>query len=347
VNDDVDIIITWVDGNDPRWKQELLTYRPENSADESSKQKFRDWNTLKYVFRGIERFMPWIRKIHFVTYGHLPEWLDTTNPKLHIVEHKDIFRDISLLPTFNSNAIEFNFLNIDDLAEQFIYFNDDTLVLKETPLQRMFVNGKPQDFLIQTIPRRGWLYYTFFSNVAWRYNINNNVKLINKHFNKKKSITKCKECYYSKQYGLTNIMKNKISNFFRKYHYFEHYHQPQPFLKSVWEEAIAANKSDVEKTISHRFRDKSGITIYLCRYWHLVSGNFIPWFENDFTIRNLQTVKNIKEISSMLLENKYRFVCLNDESSTMDNEDFFKGKQILENTLNQLLPSKSTYEKDL
>ena len=345
MNHKTDIIITWVDGNDPVWLKELERHSPKIAGDESSSAKFRDWDTLRYIFRGIEEFMPWIRKIHFITYGHLPKWMNIDNQKLHIVTHKEIFEDNSILPTFNSNSIEFNFLNIEDLAEQFIYFNDDMLVLQPTHKERMFMNGKPRDFLIQTIPRRGWIYYTFFSNVAWRYNINNNVTLVNRYFDKTKSIKACKECYYNKNYGLINNLKNRISNIFKKYHYFEHYHQAQPFLKSVWREAIEINREEVNLTISQRFRDRRGITAYLFRYWHLVSGDFVPIFEKDFAIWDLESIDNIKKISTMLLENKYRFVCLNDESSHMSDEAFLEGKKILNKTLNKILPNKSSYEK--
>jgi len=340
----IDAVITWVDGDDPVWLEELESYRPKVGGDESSSAKFRDWDTLRYIFRGIEEFMPWIRKIHFVTYGHTPKWMNREHPKLHIATHEDIFSNPTVLPTYNSNSIEFNFLNIDDLAEQFVYFNDDMLVLQPTPVDRLFMDGKPRDFLIQTIPRRGWVYYHLFSNVAWRYNLNNNVKLINSHFDKKESIQKCRECYYNDSYGTIGNMKNYISNLFTKYHYFEHYHQAQPFLKSVWQETTEACQEEIDQTIAHRFRDRSGITAYLFRYWHLVSGNFIPIFEDDYIIKDLQTIENVKDICTLLLEDRYRFVCLNDESQKISNSEFVIAKEILTDALGQILPNRSTYE---
>lgn len=341
----IDAIITWVDGGDPVWQKELNNYRSPIGGDESKAQKFRDWDTLRYIFRGIEEFMPWIRKIHFVTYGHLPQWMNVDNPKLHIVRHDEIFINKEALPTFNSNAIEFNFLNIEDLSEQFIYFNDDMLVLKPTAQERMFVDGKPRDYLIQTIPRRGWVYYKFFSNVAWRYNLNNNVALINHHFSKLESIKKHRELYYHDTYSISGNMKNRLSNLFAKYHYFEHYHQAQPFLKSVWREATLACQDEIDMTISQRFRDRSGVTAYLFRYWHLVSGRFVPHNEKDFIIKNLQNIDNIQEIANLLKEKQFRFVCLNDESFEMNDEEFIRGKKIINEALDRVLPLPSRYEK--
>lgn len=273
--DDIDIVITWVDGNDSVWQKELLKYKPGKSGDEAKVQKFRDWDTLRYVFRGIEQFMPWVRKIHFVTYGHLPDWMNSEHPKLNIVSHSEMFFEKSHLPTFNSNAIEFNFLGIKDLAEQFIYFNDDMLVLQSADKERFFLDGLPRDFLIQTIPRRGWLYYTFFSDVAWRHNLNNNIALINRHFNKKESVKNHKSKYYNVAYGLSGIFKNFASNLFSKFHYLEHYHQAQPFLRSVWVEVNETCQSEIAMTSKQKFRKKSGITAYIFRYWHLVTGKLI------------------------------------------------------------------------
>ncbi len=341
----IDAVIIWVDGSDARWLKKFKKYRPIKDSDKTSAPKFRDWDTLKYIFRGIESFMPWVNTIHFVTFGHLPHWMNVSSPKLHIVTHDEIFADKSLLPVFSSSSIELNIKNIKGLTEQFVYFNDDTLVLQPTKKERLFVDGKPRDFLIQTMPRRGWIYYTFFSNVAWRYNINNNVKLINSYFNKKDSIKKCRSCYYNKVYGFLGNLKNIVSNLFANYHYFEHYHQVQPSLKSVWEEASNVYREEIESTISHKFRDKSDITAYLFRYWHLVSGNFVPHFEKDFIIQNLKSIENIQEISQMLLEDKYRFVCLNDESFEMDDDEFLEGKRILSMTLDKVLQSKSSYER--
>ncbi len=344
MHNEIDAVITWVDGCDPIWQKKLNKYKPSATRDESKAQKFRDWDTLRYIFRGIEEFMPWIRKIHFVTYGHLPKWMNTNHPKLHIVTHNEIFADPSHLPTFNSNSIEFNFLGIKDLSEQFVYFNDDMLVLQPTTKERLFLNGKPRDFLIQTIPRKGWIYYTFFSNVAWRYNLNNNVTLINQHFNKKESIRKHKDLYYNSQYDIVSNIKNYISNLFPKFYYFEHYHQAQPFLKSIWIEASDVCKNEIHMTSKQKFREKDGITAYLFRYWHLASGNFAPHFEEDFTIQNLRNLKNIESISRLLREDKFRFVCLNDESFEIDDPQFIEGKEMICNALDTILPFKSDYE---
>ena len=92
---------------------------------ESSENRFRDNEELKYSLRSVQKFAPWIRKIFLVTNGQIPSWLNIYHPRLELVAHKDIFKNHSHLPTFSSPAIESNLVNIPGLAERFIYLNDD------------------------------------------------------------------------------------------------------------------------------------------------------------------------------------------------------------------------------
>ena len=69
---EIDFVVTWVDGNDPAWRQEKAKYSGAGNWDDSE-ERYRDWELLQYWFRGVEQFAPWVRKIHFVTWGHLPE----------------------------------------------------------------------------------------------------------------------------------------------------------------------------------------------------------------------------------------------------------------------------------
>ena len=145
---DIDFVITWVDGNDPAWKTQKMHYLSELSdRDTIAKQgdyRFRDWELLHYWFRAVEKYAPWVRKIHFVTCGQIPEWMNVEHPKLHLVQHSD-YIPMEYLPTFNSHTIEVNFHRIEGLAEQFVYFNDDTFLTREVTPEDFFINGLPKD----------------------------------------------------------------------------------------------------------------------------------------------------------------------------------------------------------
>ena len=97
---DIDFVITWVDMDDPKWQAEFAKYsgRKENTKNGVSKARFRDYGFLKYWFRGVEKFAPWVRKIHFVTSGQKPDWLDVSNPKINLVNHQDyIFAALDII----------------------------------------------------------------------------------------------------------------------------------------------------------------------------------------------------------------------------------------------------------
>lgn len=59
----IDFIITWVDGSDPVWKAEKAKFQKETFGD-ARETRYRDWETLRYWFRGIERFAPWLNRIY-------------------------------------------------------------------------------------------------------------------------------------------------------------------------------------------------------------------------------------------------------------------------------------------
>ena len=114
----MDIVITYVDGNDSVWKQDYEKYTNVPVME----KRFRDWGTLKYLLRGVEKNMPFIRNVYLVVShpSQVPQWADQEN--LKVVLHKDIIPE-DYLPTFNSNTIETHLHRIEGLDEEYLYFN--------------------------------------------------------------------------------------------------------------------------------------------------------------------------------------------------------------------------------
>ena len=71
---DIDFVVLWVDGNDPEWRAEKAKYQGAVTDDSNSVNRFRDWGLMPYWFRAVEKFTPWVHKIHFVTCGRIPEF---------------------------------------------------------------------------------------------------------------------------------------------------------------------------------------------------------------------------------------------------------------------------------
>jgi hypothetical protein len=87
--------------------------------------RYTSHDELKYSLRSVAMFAGWANKIYIVTDGQVPTWLDTTHPKIQVVHHEEIFTDASVLPVFNSHAIESQLHHIPGLSEHYLYMNDD------------------------------------------------------------------------------------------------------------------------------------------------------------------------------------------------------------------------------
>jgi hypothetical protein len=127
---DVDLIYLWCDGNDPEFIKERNKYITGKEFNYGvQEQRFLENDELRYSIRSAMMYLPWIRNIFIVTNNQTPRWIDTNDPRIRIINQKDLV-DEGLNPVFNSAAIEFGFYKIKDLSEHFIYANDDMFVGK-------------------------------------------------------------------------------------------------------------------------------------------------------------------------------------------------------------------------
>ena len=55
--------------------------------------RYRDNHELKYSFRSLFKYAPWIRQVFLVTSGHIPNWLNTKHPKMTVVTHSDLWKN--------------------------------------------------------------------------------------------------------------------------------------------------------------------------------------------------------------------------------------------------------------
>lgn len=131
----IDIVYTWVNKDDPLWQQQWNATFPEEPCDPD---RFTSSDELRYSIRSVLKYAPWVRNIHVVTNCTPPDYLDLQHPRLKWVTHEDIFPDPSVLPTFNSHAIEACLHRVPGLAEQFIYFNDDVFLNQPCYPQHFF-----------------------------------------------------------------------------------------------------------------------------------------------------------------------------------------------------------------
>ena len=328
---EIDFVITWVDMDDPKWKKEFEKYcgKINNSNNSISEARFRDYGFLKYWFRGVEKFAPWVRKIHFVTCGQKPEWLDESNPKLNLVNHKDFIPN-QFLPVFNSTSIEMHIHKIPDLTDHFVYFNDDFFIINNVSQERFFKNGLPCDIAA----------FRHNSGLSqWEKRIRNNVRIINKHFDKKEVMSRFHDKWYNKIYGKKGRL-NYLLKYYPKFVTLRTPHNAQPYLKSTFEEVWVVEEQALMKTSTHRFRTTEDLTPELFRTWQICKGNFEAYNTYNDT-KMFPLVIKPKQAVAAVKNQSYKLVCLN------DNVHIRNYTQVMENIKNafeSILPEKSSFE---
>lgn len=328
---DIDFVITWVDMEDPKWKAEFAKYsgKKDNEKNGVSEARFRDYGFLKYWFRGVEKFAPWVRKIHFVTSGQKPEWLDENNPKINLVNHKDYIPE-QFLPTYNSVVIERYIHKIPGLAEHFVYFNDDFYMTNHVSTERFFKNGLPCDIAV-------FQYNPSWSQ--WYKRIKNNLKIINRHFNKKEVMARYHDKWFHESYG-SKARLNYLLKPYDKFITLRTPHNAQPYLKSTFEEVWAVAEKELTETSSNRFRTVTDYTPELFRTWQICKGNFEPYNTYSDT-KMFPLMIRPKQAVRAIYNQSYTLICLN------DNVHIRNYAQVMENikhAFDSILPEKSSFE---
>lgn len=328
---DIDIVVTWVDMNDPKWKEEFIRYsdQPQTESNGIVDARFRDYGLLKYWFRGIEKYAPWIRKIHFITSGQRPDWLNIDNAKLNLVDHKD-FIPPEYLPTYNSVVIERFMHKIPGLADRFVYFNDDFYLIRPVSKERFFKNGLPSDIAV-------FQYNPTWSQ--WYKTLKNNMILINRHFDKKKVMKRDHDKWFTQEYDGKDWL-NKLLKPYGKFITLRVHHNAQPYLKSTFDEVWEAEREELEKTSRHRFRSSADYSPELFRTWQICKGNFEPYNTYKDTKMFPLMVKP-KQAIKAIRNQEYTLVCLNDNKRI---KNYDRLMEEIRKAFENILPEKSSFE---
>lgn len=326
----IDAVVTWVDPTDPVWIKEKRRYLTQEEQALNGEEKFRDWNVFKYWFRAIEKFAPWINNVYFVTYGHVPDWLNTKSGRLKVISH-ETFMPSEALPTFNSQAIELCFGNIKGLSENFIYFNDDMFLNNETTPEDFFLKDKPRDIALfnAVTPHQGGIEHA----------IVNNLEVINKYFNKREIEKKYFFNFYNYRYG-KNVFRNLFLFPWRDFTGFYEPHTALSLKKSTYAKVWKLEDQILNETVYSRFREKNNVSFWLMRYWQICEGNMIPR-KLSFS-RMLYINNDIDLIKKEILYGKAKVLCINDSDKITDYES---RKEQLIAAFNVKFPDKSSFEK--
>ena len=330
-NYDIDFVIPWVDGSDPDWLAEFNRYAPSDKTLDARNIRYRDYDLLRYWFRGVEKFAPWVRRVHFITCGQKPDWLNLGAPKLHWVQHSD-YIPAEYLPVFSSRAIEVSMHKIDGLSEHFVYFNDDFFLTNFVTKGFYFKNGKPRDGAIQEIKDSSGALTMLAVNF-------NNLNLINRCFSKREVMRKNFFKWFSPAYG-NQLWRNLSLLPWPKFCGFMNPHAPQPFTKSTFEEVWQACPQELENTLRQRFRSLFGVNPWLFRHWALCKGDFSPKNPLKGSRCFDLTDNNAEEIAGLIRNQAYKEIIIND--SVLEDFDAAIGK--IRAAFDEILTEKSAFE---
>lgn len=331
--EEIDFVITWVDGADKEWLNEKALYDTTIDVDNSA-ERYRDWELLRYWFRGVEKFAPWVRKIHFITWGHVPDWLVTEHPKLNIVKHEDYIPE-EYLPVFNSSVIEIYMHKIQGLSERFVYFNDDFFVIKNVQPKDYFIDGKPRDMLaFQPVVANP-------KNPVMSHKYMNNSLTLCKYFSKRENVKKHPGNYFKIGYPPLYFFYNILEMAFPLYTGFYTVHNPSPFCKSTFEEIWEKEEELLKEMSTHRFRNKNDVSPYLFREWQKLSNQFVPAnVLKDFGY--FEVAQDNQKLVNTITKQKKKMICINDAKL---DADFEMIKQELQKAFEVILPEVSSFER--
>ena len=322
--DPVDIVYLWCDASDENWNNKRLQAKEQVrnfNTEATNPCRFKNNDELKYSLRSLEKHASWINKIYIVTDNQIPEWLNTNNPQVQIIDHKEIIPE-KYLPTFCSDVIESFLHKIPNLSEHFIYANDDMFFLND--MRRSF----------------------FFDNTGRPI----------ARFQKMPNKQRIKESVYLQQIvKMQNLIKSK----YKKHIYLEPHHNFDAYTKTICEDAELAFKDDYEICRQNKFRSPSDIQRCLIYYNAIVNNQVVvkQLHGVDSYLPLLKRLKNrilkIRQRDSKcisILCDNYRgaldfynpkLFCINDTEEATD-EHRANAKKFL----GELFPEKSVYEKD-
>jgi hypothetical protein len=277
----------------------------------------------------VEKFAPWVRKVHFVTCDQKPKWLNASHPKLQLVNHTDYIPE-KFLPVFNSSLIEIYLHKIPNLADQFVYFNDDFFIINHLPKERFFRDGLPNDIAA----------FRYNSGLGlWAKCLKNNIRVINERFNKREVLKRDHDKWFHPPYG----KKSRLTRLLKPYGKFVTLitpHNAQPYLKSTFKEVWEYAGDRLTAVSENRFRSPDDYTQELFRTWQICRSQFNPYNTYQDT-KMFPLLLRSKQAIKALYDQSYKLVCLNDNQHIRDYERVMTE---IEQAFETILPEKSTFE---
>ena len=246
----IDAVIAWVDGNDPIHHAKRAAHMDgEAHPDAVSATRFASSGELRYSVLSLLKFCPFVRRIHVVTDAQHPAILDPLlldpryGGRIRILDHGDAFGAHSdLLPVFSSRSIETMIHRLPDLAERFLYLNDDIFIGRPMEAKDYFDGSAPI--------LRGHLRRLPHPATAWL----------------KGRLRPARPGYGAAQRAAARAVGRTKSYLLTE-------HQPQPMRRRTLARYFEGRDADLRTQAGHRFRSPSQMSpIGLANHLELAAG---------------------------------------------------------------------------
>jgi len=311
----IDVVYTWVDGDDPDWQLRKSTAHEAVGLGQlnqfaSNDSRFLSRDELRYSLRSLDMYASWVRRVYLVTDDQVPTWLDVDNPRIVVISHRELFGSRGKLPTFNSHSIESQLHHIPGLSGHFLYLNDDFFFGR--PVEpRLFFHGNGLAKFFPSTAKLGLGPTGAFDRPVMSGGKNNR-ELIHKTFGR------------------------AASNKFK--------HVPQSLLKDVLAEMEERFPEEFEATASRQFRSPSDLSVVSSLHHHYaymrgraVEG-VIRYFYADIAAPN-----TAHRLERLLRTRGHDTFCLNDHDSS--GVDPAVQQQMMHSFLQRYFPLPSNFER--
>lgn len=318
----IDLVYMWVDGSDPKWRERRNLHLGVAADSTPVEARWIDNEELRYSLRSVESYAPWINHIYIVTDGQCPSWLNTSHPKISVVDHRDILPH-DALPVFNSHAIESCIYRIPNLSEHFILGNDDTLFNAPVTPETFFrADGLPI------------------------------IRLSGQHFNRSKA--QHKGIYERVVARMQLLIKEQFG---RDISHAPH-HNFDAYCRSDFEKAVALMPEAWRDTTYSRFRSDGDMQRCYVSYWSVVKGGaelrlvgrynrtrgimgaVKAFFVGRFACDSRCIPLTERDYDRVIAKYNPLMICMNDGETTTDAD-----RQRLVEFLDSHYPNKSDFER--
>ena len=313
----IDAVYLWVDDSDPQWRAKRAAVRrklgypeaPQQQDDTIAAHRFRDRGELRASLRSLEANAPWIRRIYLVTDDQRPDWLDLDHGRIQLVDHKEIFADPDVLPTYNSHAIGSQIHRIPGLADHYLLMNDDVMFANPvTPYEFFTPAGQLRVFLSRS--RRPDIDRD--SQTSLERARTNSAELLERDY------------------------QRRVSRLFG--------HVPVPQRKDVATEVAQRYAEEIEQTLRSPFRAETDVVInsWLHLYTALFTGRGVE-SRIRYGYFNIGRSEVREKMERRSFIDQYQVVCLNDVPAPAGERE--ADPEWLPNWLAQVFPVPAPFER--